>query len=446
MIDLLLYLPVCILNIIFMVLIIRKRGILSFEGLGLTLLSVVVISDVVGLTVYYFFIADNIDLDLQPRFYASIVHIVGIISFGIGLFSTDPNPAPLPRVFTKEQKRLVNQAAYFFIVFGLGLKFTTLYVEGISSIQDYFLKMSGYIVAQRQLGGFFDQGLDIAILGSLIIAANKRKAKYQALWVLAGALLTLGLSLSKSGIIIVIITFGFLLWIFNKRMIRFWLKPVFVVPALILILASAGIKAQFRSGPQAIDTSSDTLFFRSIEVFKDRFSNVGLYDGYANFIWRLSEQYSYYNGEVMHYTLTSWVPYVLYENKPQHPFRAIGDLVYNDYRVSYEDVSAVMLVGTAFADFGLWSVVIYLLIYGMFLGFIRNLTTGSVSSIIFFMWYLHFIFIDGYTNFIHGGIVNIFGTIALAVGVVGATFVYLHVYQIVRTAAGPSHFPSQYHA
>ncbi len=105
-----------------------------------------------------------------------------------------------------------------------------------------------------------------------------------------------------------------------------------------------------------------------------------------------------------------------------------------------------MLVGTAYADFGLPSTVIYLLLYGMLLGLLRNLTTGPVSSVTLFMWYLHFIFIDGFTNFIHGGIVNIFGTIALSTCVVGATFVYLHAYQILRTAARSSHLSSQHHA
>ncbi|MDP7238307.1 MAG: hypothetical protein QGI34_16425, partial [Candidatus Latescibacteria bacterium] len=150
-----------------MIFIIRKRGFLSFEGLGLTLLSVVVISDLIGLMIYHFLVVDNIDPELQPRFYASIVHIVGVIAFGVGLFSTDPKPVALSLTFTREQKRLVSQSAYFFVLFGLGMKLITLYVEGITSIQDYFLNISGYIVTQRQLGGFFDQGLDIAILGTL---------------------------------------------------------------------------------------------------------------------------------------------------------------------------------------------------------------------------------------------------------------------------------------
>lgn len=435
MTEIFLYFPFFLLNILLIVFIIKWRGFISFEGLGVAILAVVIVSDYAGLIINYFVAQDMTAEILISRIYPSIIHAIGLIALAVGLFISNPKPVFIPRSLNPMEKKSIIRIAKFLVILGFSMKFISLYAEGINSIKSFFQNMYGYTIAQRKFGGFLDTGLDIMILGLGIIAANQRTIKRQALYLIFIMGLTFALSTSRGGVVGPVMLFFLLLWIFNKKMLKKWFNPFFLGSLVLIIILTAGVKSQIRATTQA-NTSFSEMWRWGVDRFKSRFASEGLYDGYSNYINRISQNKSRLNnGGVLKYTLTSWVPYVMYKNKPQHPFRAIGDLVYRDFYVSINDVSAVMLVGTAFADYGLWSVIFYLLFYGAILGFLRKITTAKNANILLFVWYLHITFIDGFSNFIHGGIVNIFGTIALATGVITLCFIYLQTLFIMRSAA-----------
>ena len=443
--EIFLYLPFFLLNILIIIFIIRWRGFISFEGLGVSMLAVVIASDYLGLIIVYFFAEEMTKEILLLRIYPSIVHAVGLLALGAGLFIFDPKPVSISRQLSPKERKDVINIAGFFIILGFTMKFISLYAEGITSITSFYQNMYGYVVSQRKFGGFLDEGFTIMLLGLGLIAANQKTVKRQSLLLIIMMALTFYLSISRGGVVGTIITFFLLLWIFNRKSLKFWLNPLFIAIFVVLIILTAGLKSQIRAGPNVVDMSFSGMFHWGLDRFADRFSDIGLYDGYSNYINRVSmDEYRLHKGEVLKYTLTSWVPYVIYKDKPQHPFRAIGDIVYRDYRVSIEDVSAVMLVGTAFADYGVISVILYLFFYGVLLGFLRKITTGNKVYIFLFIWYLHFVFIDGCSNFIHGGIVNIFGTIALATGVIGLGFIYIQIIFIMRTTAKSARIGSRH--
>jgi hypothetical protein len=437
MIELLIYLPFLLSNLLIMCWIIRKRGFFSFEGYGTALLIVVVVSDFIGLVTNYLFRNAEVGNLIQLRIYPTAVHIIGLVALAAGLFMADPRPIKVTGEFSIDDRKFLIGIARFFVVLGLGMKLLSLYGEGITSVQSYFLKMPEYVIAQRRFGGFWDEGLSVMLLGLTLIAANQMTYKRQGLLLIIAMMLNFFLSPSRAGIAGTVSGFFVILWAINRKMLRFWLKPVFISSLALLVILSAGIKSQVRFRPTQVDTSFSGMFYWGVDRFLDRFSSEGLYDGYANFVSRVSKDKSrFYKGDVIKYAVTAWVPYVVYKNKPQHPFRAIGDLVYKDFRVSAEDVSAVMLVGTAFADYGILSVICYLFLYGVVIGSLRRLTMGHKSNMLLFAWYIHFMVVDGASNFVHGGIVNLINTIALATGVITLTFIYLLTLHIMRAAAG----------
>jgi len=234
-------------------------------------------------------------------------------------------------------------------------------------------------------------------------------------------------------------------YIFNRDMLKKWINPFIILPLSILIILSAGINSQIRANESQSGISFSKMWNWGVDRFLDRFGREGLYDGYTLFVNRLEkDQTRFRNGDVIRYTMTSWVPYVLYKDKPKHPFRAIGDLVYKDSRVIEEEVCAVTLIGTAFFDYGVFSVLIYIFVYGLLIGLVRKFTTGHGNNIFLIVWYLHFMMIDGCTNIIHGGITNIFGTLALATAVVVISVIFFKTLQIIQKTV-ESNLQSRHH-
>lgn len=437
MTEALTYLPLFLLNIALIVLMIRWRGFVSFEGLGLALLAVLLVSD-------YFPLLNNLNsaeeltrVVLDSRIYPSIIHFIGLLSLAAGLAVIDLKPIPLTKVFSSKERKSIVNIGYFFVIIGLVMKLLSLYGEGVTSIATFNQNLIEYVTAQRKWGGFLDEGLAIFSLGMFFIAAQQKIIRRQVFLFGLVSGVTFAISASRGGIIGIVLLFYAVLWIFNTESLKRWLNPLVITGFVLLVLLTAGYKSQARSRPDMIDLSYSELYLWGVERFADRFSDVGLYDGYSNYVNRVSENSdSAKNGEILAYSLTSWIPHLIYKDKPVHPFRAVGDLVYRDYRVSDADVSAVTLVGTAYADYGVISTILYLFVYGLVLGGLRKITTGPKAGMITFAWYLHFVFIDGYSNFIHGGILNLTTSIALTSGIVGIYFVYAQIAVAMKQVVG----------
>jgi len=319
------------------------------------------------------------------------------------------------------------------------MKLFALYATGLTSLSEYWSQMGTYRSLQGEYGWFLDHGTSIAVFGLGLLSASQGKRILRQIVILAAMnLVSFVFSFSRSDLIGVLIGFIFITAALNRPLFRSllnrrWLMILGLPFVAFLIIIDTGIKSQLRTFSSydtlgAVSLSLDELYDRTKGQFIDRFSQAGLYDGYCNLVNRLSDGMApFYDGKVIVYTATAWVPYVIYKEKPMHPFRAVGYLIYDDYRTSIYDVSATMLVGSAFADYGIWSVILYLFVYGLLLGGIRKITVHQEGHILSLIWYLHFLGVDGASNMIHGGIVNFSDSFMLASGVMILTSIYLRI-------------------
>ncbi len=56
-----------------------------------------------------------------------------------------------------------------------------------------------------------------------------------------------------------------------------------------------------------------------------RYSNEGLYRGYCTMVSYMRDGLaSHYDGQILAYTLSSWIPRLISPDKVDHPFRAIA--------------------------------------------------------------------------------------------------------------------------
>lgn len=439
MIPLLQYLPFAFLSIVLLALIIKQRGFYSFEGLGSVFLMIAFVSDFIALSVAVLFSANSVGAatDLESRIYPTLIQTIGLLSLWGGLFVVSQKPFLLVRELTETERKQIIIAASFIVVLGLALKLTALYSAGFSSIFKYLLGLGKYRIAQGGYGGFLDNGTAIATFGMALLCATQEKSIFRQVVILIGAMLiSFALSFSKSDLIVVLFQFFIVLGVLNNKKLKYFLSKrwliALILPGMVLLLVfNTAVKGQFRSDASQINWSFDYAISLTSNIYQDRFGREGLYDGYSNFVNRLKdEEASFFNGGVVRYTTTAWIPYVIYSNKPTHPFRDTGYLFYKDYHSTFDEVCASMLVGSAYADYGVASVIIYLFFYGVLLGTIRIIAVNSKKNILLLIFYMHFMLIDGSTNMIHGGIINIFDTIALSTGVTFLTFIYMKILEL----------------
>jgi hypothetical protein len=127
-------------NVGLMVAIARWRGLASFEGLGMALLALVVITDYGGVCLALLLTGSSlearalVDLRLVP----GVIHLLGILCFTLGLFVASPAPIKIRRVLTEDESRTLRYAGAFLLVLGVGMKFVALGSEGITSLGQYF--------------------------------------------------------------------------------------------------------------------------------------------------------------------------------------------------------------------------------------------------------------------------------------------------------------------
>ncbi len=443
--DLAIYLTLLCANVALLGLLILWRGLISFEGIGSALVLLAITSDAVGLLGSLVLAPSSATTaELASRVYPTAVHAVGFLAMAAGLYVADPRPTSVVRELTNEGRARLLIAASFLVVLGIAMQTLSLYSAGMTSIGQYFGNLYQYTVNQGQLGGFVSKGTPILLLGfGFLIVAQGDRLLRQGL--LLGTLVVASFSLSNSraDLIATLLMLFFVVGALKRSLLtrvvsQRWILPLVLVSVVFLVLVDAGVKSQVRylssrDAVQEIDLSVSSLLNWGRDRFTDRFSQRGLYDGYSNLVDRLEKgEAPMFGGRVISYTMTAWVPYLVYKNKPQHPFRDTGHLVYDDRHSSLEDVSASMLVGSAYADFGVASVGGYLFLYGWVLGVIRRVAVRRSGSILWLVWYIHFTLIDGATNMIHGGVVNLPDSLALATGSIGLLCLFLVARSLAR--------------
>jgi hypothetical protein len=141
------------------------------------------------------------------------------------------------------------------------------------------------------------------------------------------------------------------------------------------------------------------------------------------------------HGRVLAYSLTAWVPHVVYPDKPVHPFRDIGYLIRENFSSRFDTVYAPTLVGFAFADFGVASVVTYLFFGGLVLGLLRRFAGQGDAPILLLVAYLHLTLIEGATNLIHNGFLAFVASLLFTVTSAGLAACYVMVRRALDAVA-----------
>ncbi|MGH9709508.1 MAG: hypothetical protein ACRD37_03060, partial [Candidatus Acidiferrales bacterium] len=131
------------------------------------------------------------------------------------------------------------------------------------------------------------------------------------------------------------------------------------------------------------------------------------------------------------YALTSWLPRFVYRNKPDHPFRGLGFMMYSDFHSFPMETPAPTLVGSMMADNGIASLVEYLFAAGMFLGLFRRAATGAGASLYWHVGYVFFVLFGGFSA--DEGILGLIYTLLLGYGVVAAAYLLISMRNIANS-------------
>jgi hypothetical protein len=165
------------------------------------------------------------------------------------------------------------------------------------------------------------------------------------------------------------------------------------------------------------NATADSVSLRSIadsglSSVAGRYSNEGLYRGYCMMVSYMRDGLvSSYDGRILKYTLTSWVPRMIDPDKMDHPFRAIGYMINPDGHVYSREVSATTMVGFAYGDFGLRSTIGYLFVGGLLAGLYRKWSTTR-KALFPLVAYVFFALLGGISA--EGGFIGTIYTLIMA--------------------------------
>lgn len=434
------FLSIVNLGIIFFI--IRKRSVASAEGLCMTYLGLAVLTDNVELIFHYFISPELLPLgqrELVFRLYPTAVEIFGLLILIAGLYVANGKATPVSRDLADSDLLRLRRIGIAITVIGLVLTFVALSLVGALSSINFYASLGSFRDQALPFGGFWYRGADIAVFGmALTLPSLQDKPKRFLSVVALMMLVSFFLRTNKGGLEEPVLWGGIALFVYNRKFLRALLNARTM--ALALIIAFLGIGAKFWFLPQTMKRSSSVRgsFVQLVKTAaagaSERWSDDGLYRGYCQFVNNLPDNRYLFNGsKVGVYSLTSWVPRFLYPNKPDHPFRGLGFAIYSDFHAYPDETPAPLLVGSAIADSGFVSLVAYLLLAGLFLGWFRAVAAGS-KSLYRHCGYVLFVLFGGFSA--EEGTLGLIYTLLLAYGVVLAARLLLAAKDLmtVRTA------------
>lgn len=400
------------LLIVVMYLLISRYGLASYEGVGTALYSITLIPPML-----FALISHESEL-ISLYMYSNLIHTIGFISLLFGLVMVDIVVGN-GRLALKQSRRIphgadkLNQFSTIAILLGISLAISGYISAGFDFSDLVFANKSSYVLEKGFLGGWLDKGLVLVDVGLVIKICLSRSQIWKILFIVLMIGAHYALSMSRGGLLSVL-----LILLIASLYYSIPLKRLYGTILVVIVSSAAlgGLATLARWDQSQSNTTLDISLVGNTfkERVADRFGAEGLADGYANIISRLEAgEHSWADGQVLSYSVISNVPAFIYSDKPMHPMRATGTLVYRDRPApNYEDVSAFGLVGSAYYDFGLVSLCAYLWLLGVLLSICRTLFlkfdhTGFI--------YFTFIFMDGATNFIHGGITTVIGGLILTI-------------------------------
>lgn len=425
------------MNLALIVFIIRKRSIASAEGLCMAYLGMAVLTDNIELIFHYFVSPDRLPLgqrELAFRLYPTAVQIAGLVVLLVALYVANAKATPISRDLSGSDLLRLRNVGLAIAAVGLALSFMGLYLVGALSSVNFYAALNSFRDQAQPFGGFWYRGADIAVFGiALTLPSFQEKPRRFFSAVTLMMLVSFFLRTNKGGLEEPILWGAIALFVYNRKFLKTVLNARTIALALVIAFLGIGVKLWFL--PQALEGSSSVrgslvqLAKLAAEGASERWGDDGLYRGYCQFVNSLPDNgYLFSGSKVGTYTLTSWVPRFLYPDKPDHPFRGLGFTIYSDFHTYPDETPAPLLIGSAMADNGIVSLISYLFLTGLFLGWFRALAAGS-KSVYWQCIYLMFAVFGGFSA--DEGTLGLIYTLILACGAVFAARLLLAAKNLV---------------
>lgn len=384
------YCLVTVANLILLAYLVYRYTFFSAEGMALGLVFLSILSDAIGLLWITAWEPGTLRLGLQEfemRIYPGVVHLFGILSMGLGLQVVNSRTNPVRRTLTGSLRNHLFISGTLMAVAGFGLFAVGLRLVGATDVGSFYATVDQFRSEELSFGGFWYRGADVALFGMALMFASANRFLVKAVILITALGTPLLLTSNKGGLEKSILFIAFLLYVFNYETFLKVAKVRMLAPVLLLLVLAVGIKNgllqsshQKGADTASSDTSLQSMAESGLASISDRYSNEGLYRGYCTMVSYMRDGLaSYYDGQILAYSLNSWVPRIFAPDKADHPFRAIGYMINPDGHVYSREVSAPTLVGFAYGDYGLASTVIYLFVGGMLTGLYRKWSTSRVA-------------------------------------------------------------------
>jgi hypothetical protein len=427
--DLLLFIVLSAVNLGLILFIIRKRSFFSAEGLCMGTLGLMILTDNVQLIIQYMASADALPLGYKEfsfRIYPTIVHIAGLVFLILGLLLFDPRPTPVARQLGAPEILRLRNIGIAIAGFGFILTFVGVYLVSGLSPQAFYVTLSAFRTDPMPFGGFWYRGADIAVFGmALTLPGLQRKMGQFFLILILMMFVSFFLRTNKGGLEEPIVWAAFIIYIYNRAFFQSLLKFRTVALACAIMLAGMGLKGWFL--PWALhrvslpSTSVQNLLQNAAATIATRWGDDGVYRGYCQFVNSLPDNRYLFKGyRIARYTVVSWLPRLVYPDKPEHPFGGIGAMINSDFHAYPTAKEAVTLIGSVFADDGYFTMVLYLPALALFLSTLRRMALARRYALHWHIAYALFTLFGGVSS--EAGIIGVFDTLVLTFGIVAAAY------------------------
>jgi len=397
-----------------------------------------VVSDNAELLIHYAFAPELLPLgygEFSLRLMPTVVHIMALLVLMAGLFVANPRRAKVPRDL--DEGAYARLEAIGFAVFAIGV---VMFGVGLAvgGAGEFYAILQDYRNRPMPYGGFWYRGSDIAVFGmAMVFAARARPHKLPKGPLIVMLLIAFFISSNKGGFEKALLWAALVIYVYNRAAFRSLISVRRVLAAGLLMYAGLGLKIILLGG--TLDTTSEVrvgsrfasnLLMTSNDVFKARFSDNGDYRCFCQFVSLVGEYRERFDDfRVGRYAITSWIPRMIYRNRPDHPFRLIGALTYADFGDHAEtEAEAPGWVGASMADAGYFSLIVYTLLAGWILGAFRQIASVK-GHIRVHHAYMLFILLGGLS--FEAGVVSLGDTIVLALSVIGLASVALLLLSVV---------------
>jgi hypothetical protein len=432
-VDLIIFLALSAANVGLIVLNLWIWGVASCEGVLMLYYGAAVVSDNVELVYHYVFRPEVLPLGVEEfaiRIYPTEIYIAAMLILMVGLLVGNPRRVPIHIQLEDKGLASLRSIGWALACLGLAVFAVGVVISGGRSLS-LSSELQGFRSEVMPYGGFWYRGVDIAIVGlAFAFAATCSERKIPYLPLLAMMAAGFFLTSNKGGVEKAFLWGAFALYVFNRRAFRAVLKPGRIALAITVIYLGLGLKLIWLSKSSGVPVSLAKITGSSGAALSARFSDTGTYRNFSQFLDLLpSYQDRWVGFQVGEYTLTEWVPRIFYANKPPNPFQAIGVMTQKEFSDSTPtEVESPGWAGVAMTDDSYYSLVIYLLVTGVFLGLLRQAAASSETHVEQRTVYLLFIFLGGFSS--EAGMLSIPDNLILSICITAAakTLIVTHEY------------------